>query len=97
MQSNLAILSLLAFALPAAIAAPTEAEIVLTESEASAVTIKTFPNMIGCGWGVSGHYETFPDGECFHLSRDYMDVKSIAETCRGLFLNLQLPQKEFAN
>ncbi|CEI60135.1 hypothetical protein FVEN_g8077 [Fusarium venenatum] len=73
MQFNLVSLCIFASALPATIAQRTEE---------NAVTIKTFPNMIGCGWGVSGHTDSFPDGECFHLPRDYMDVKHITETCR---------------
>ncbi|KAH7183416.1 uncharacterized protein B0J16DRAFT_386473 [Fusarium flagelliforme] len=73
MQFNLASLCILAISLPTAFAQRTEE---------NAVTIKTFPNEIGCGWGVSGHTASFPDGECFHLPRDYMDVKHITDTCR---------------
>jgi hypothetical protein len=76
MQLNLAILSLLASSLPATIAQRTED---------NAFTIKTFPNQIGCGWGISGHTDSFPDGECFHLPRDFMDVKKVTETCRGMY------------
>ncbi|KAH7245623.1 hypothetical protein BKA59DRAFT_511587 [Fusarium tricinctum] len=73
MKFNLASLCILACSLRATIAQRTEE---------NAVTIKTFPNEIGCGWGISGHTDSFPDGECFHLPRDYMDVKKITETCR---------------
>ncbi|KAF5235319.1 hypothetical protein FAUST_7156 [Fusarium austroamericanum] len=44
MQFNIASLCLLAFSLPATIAQRTEE---------NAVTIKTFPNQIGCGWGLA--------------------------------------------
>ncbi|KAH7199101.1 uncharacterized protein B0J16DRAFT_48514 [Fusarium flagelliforme] len=73
MQFNLAFLCILAYSLPATIAQRTEE---------NAVTIKTFPNQIGCGLGVSGHTDSFPDGQCFHLPRDFMDAKRVTETCR---------------
>ena len=76
MQLNLAFLCLMAYSLPTTTAQRTEA---------NAVTIKTFPNNIGCGFGISGHTYSFPDGECFHLSGDFMNVERITDTCRGSF------------
>ncbi|KAF1970054.1 hypothetical protein BU23DRAFT_571108 [Bimuria novae-zelandiae CBS 107.79] len=74
MHSSLALLCVLASSLSSTTLAQ--------RTEESAVTLKTFPNAIGCGWGVSGHTQSFPDGECFHLPRDFMDVKGVTESCR---------------
>ena len=81
MQFNLAVLYALACSLPLTTAQRTEDQ---------AVTVKTFPNAIGCGWGISGHTDTFPDAECFHLPRDYMDVKNVTESCRSMFVYLKV-------
>jgi len=71
-------------ALPSSIAAPTLA----IQTENPAVIFRTFggnADVHACLRGENPTYTGIPDGGCYNLPGNYMEVRQIADTCRGMY------------